>query len=782
MRLDRLEIGGFLHFEKPAVVDLTAVPVGLVAITGPNGHGKTRLLDAGLGSVYGPGAQTQAFPSRDGTLAEYATSRDAYIETQWDMDGDVYRIRVNVDGVKRNTDAVLLKAWRTMLGDQQFSPLNDGKTSTFKEEVAKLFPSRRQVLASAFAAQGRQGSFVSLDNKGKMELFSEMLALGHYAGKADTAKRCVAAVERARAALLAVRASLEREAEADADVDGRLATMRSNLAAASIEATSGRDAVVRAQAERDVQAEALQQQLVTEERLRALEASLKANENEVKRLDATLLSLDGRGSGALLRFHSAVEQIAQRALATEQVIAQREAIRAAVNQKQDVERSLIEARTQEKEARAALWDAKTRSDYAQKCVTFVETVTRDLAAAREQAAMVKTVPCGGAGTYAACKFLRSAAMAQEKIPALELAAGPWEELTEQAADVGQQVDAAEEVVLSASAHVQELEVKLAANVLAALGSQLDVAEAQLDACERERKAVDAAHLEQLADLAEEKVRAQAARQAADAVRSDLAGKLPAARQGAGQAAVCKASLEAANVRLAACNQAVEAFSATVARLEAGVEELTRRQAVRTGRLERLADVQARLEVASGELVGWQLLVRACGRDGLPRLEVDAAGPTVSSLCNDLLSSCYGTRFTVEVVTQVARADGKGLKEQFDLSVFDNQYGGEPRSISDLSGGERVVVEEALRGAIALFVNSQNVHPIRTCWRDETTGALDPANVPRYVAMLRRIQQLGGFAHVLFVTHNEEAAALADVQVRVEDGQPTVVLPPYREAA
>src|SRR5690348_17438264 len=56
-------------------------------------------------------------------------------------------------------------------------------------------------------------------------------------------------------------------------------------------------------------------------------------------------------------------------------------------------------------------------------------------------------------------------------------------------------------------------------------------------------------------------------------------------------------------------------------------------------------------------------------------------------------------------------------------------------------------------------------PVRTCWRDETTGALDPENATRYLAMLRKVQELGGFAHVLFISHNPDAAAQADAQIQ-----------------
>ena len=185
------------------------------------------------------------------------------------------------------------------------------------------------------------------------------------------------------------------------------------------------------------------------------------------------------------------------------------------------------------------------------------------------------------------------------------------------------------------------------------------------------------------------------------------------------------------------------------------------------------DATRRLRAAKDEEAAWAWLAKALGRDGLPTLEIDAAGPTVSRLTNDLLAAAFGPRFTVDLVTQEDKADGKGTKESFELLVYDNASGGQARAIGDLSGGERVVVEEALRAAIALFVNSRNVSPIKTLVRDETTGALDPENATRYVAMLRRMLELGDIDHILFVTHNPDAAALADTRVVVADGSLTV---------
>jgi exonuclease SbcC len=187
--------------------------------------------------------------------------------------------------------------------------------------------------------------------------------------------------------------------------------------------------------------------------------------------------------------------------------------------------------------------------------------------------------------------------------------------------------------------------------------------------------------------------------------------------------------------------------------------------------ERLA-AEFRLGTLDAAWLAWRTLAQALGRDGLPKLEIDAAGPTVSQLTNQLLEAGFGARFTVDMATQVAKADGKGLKEEFTIKVFDNAHGVEHSDIGDLSGGERVVVEEALRAGILLFNNLRQRRPIRTCWRDETTGALDPENVPRYVAMLRKMHQVGGFRHTLFVTHSVDvAAALADTVFRVRGGVP-----------
>jgi DNA repair exonuclease SbcCD ATPase subunit len=253
----------------------------------------------------------------------------------------------------------------------------------------------------------------------------------------------------------------------------------------------------------------------------------------------------------------------------------------------------------------------------------------------------------------------------------------------------------------------------------------------------------------------------------DAARADL----ETSAEGNRQAVVLQGQLAETRGRW-------DATTAILARVEAGYADLERRRAEMTAKLRRLADVDTTVKTMGDELLEWQFLTKGLGRDGLPVLEIDAAGPTISAYTNELLTACFGARFSVELVTQREKADGKGHVDDFSIQVFDNAAGGDPRDIADLSGGEQVIVAEALMNAISIYVNTTSPIPVRTCWRDETTGALDPENAQRYLAMLRKVQELGGFHHVFFISHNPDAAAQADAQIRVANGTAAIVLPPF----
>jgi exonuclease SbcC len=202
MKLDRLRLKGITCFHQPVDLDFTKIPAGLIAIVGENGSGKTTLMEAFAGAVYGE------LPTR-GAVAKYSSEKDSYLEatTTFDSTG-TFRARRNIDGVKGVQDALLE---RVDTGDR----LNDGKVTTFKVAVEKVFPSLDTMLASCLAVQSRKGSFATRDKAERKELFYALLGLNKYEEYAATARASAAVLEKRIAELTGRRDAL---LESTADV------------------------------------------------------------------------------------------------------------------------------------------------------------------------------------------------------------------------------------------------------------------------------------------------------------------------------------------------------------------------------------------------------------------------------------------------------------------------------------------------------------------------------------------------------------------------------------
>jgi exonuclease SbcC len=182
-----------------------------------------------------------------------------------------------------------------------------------------------------------------------------------------------------------------------------------------------------------------------------------------------------------------------------------------------------------------------------------------------------------------------------------------------------------------------------------------------------------------------------------------------------------------------------------------------------------ADV-TRLEVAEAAtaeaLADWRLLERDLGPDGLQALEIELAGPSVTAVANRLLEACYGSRFALVLETLAERKTGGGQREVFEARLIDAETG---RTGTEGSGGEQVILDEALRLALAIYNGQRSGVTLQTLWRDEVTGPLDPDHARRYVAMLREAQRLGGFHQVILIAHSQDVWELADQRILVADG-------------
>lgn len=787
MRLERLILTG-LSDAFPGVVDLPLRDLGdgVVAIVGPNGEGKTTILEATPGAVY------RKLPSRDDVdPVEYAKGRDSSIDLTFRFDGvGLFRSRLNLDGPKRKSDAVL----EEVLADGRRVPLNDGKVSTYDAAVRERFPSFELFINSSYAAQGRGDEFTQTKPTARKDLFAEFLNLKRLLDLAKTATAAADLVNDVRLRLEVQTEQLARDTAPTLaeDLDRQMA---------ALDVTS-RDADVRQQALRARLASleasaAIAQEQVTAyaaamERIAALKwdfATVSTKREELARQRVTaLVTLNAEQTRIAAKRDADVTDATTKIAGNETIQTQADAIRAAVAAIAAIDDVQPKARQALANRQAAQQVIARRLREVERQLAALVPVEQDLTRATTDARLLGAVPCGGAGEFASCQFLVNATEAQGRIPALEEQLGPKVALADQVAALRREEDGhgVEIDTLKASVAARET-ARTGHQRLAAYAEPLAVAEARIVELTRARDAAErdadeqriAARTRYDARVEDLDADGLALTVAEDRLRQELrtaTAARDASEAGNQQAAILQADLTTVRAQW-------DVNTSTIATVANGRQEIERRRQDLAAKRARLVEVRDRLARVQQELLEWRDLAKALGKGGLPDLEIDAAGPTITATTNQLLSACFGPRFTLELVTQVAKADGDGLKDLFTVLVLDNEAPARGwKDLKYLSGGQKVVVQEALMCAIACYVNDRAPLPIRTLWRDETGAALDPENAVRYVQMLRKVRELGGFAHVFFITHNTEAAALADAQIRVGGGRAVIVYQPFAEAA
>lgn len=167
----------------------------------------------------------------------------------------------------------------------------------------------------------------------------------------------------------------------------------------------------------------------------------------------------------------------------------------------------------------------------------------------------------------------------------------------------------------------------------------------------------------------------------------------------------------------------------------------------------------RCESIESQIELWNTLAEALGDKGIIALEIDAAGPTIAQEANKLLASSHGPRFSVELATQVAGADGV-MKEGFDVVVHDAESN-DSRSMANLSGGQRIWVNEAIIRSVAIYLAQAGQRHYDTLFTDEVDGALDPERKHAFMSMKLALLRMGHFSREIFITQTPELLDYAD---------------------
>mgnify|MGYP000947728444 FL=1 len=398
----------------------------------------------------------------------------------------------------------------------------------------------------------------------------------------------------------------------------------------------------------------------------------------------------------------------------------------------------------------------------------------------DRSRLIGTVPCGGMDIAQSCPLLRDAHAAATDLPGatktLDDKRAAWaqscqdlEAINAQQKEAVAGADALAKAEQAARDIAQRIRDNAAILALEPTIAQADgiiqAAQATIEEAEAaildKTRSMTAATNDCAARVAAVEQRYAAEKAEADTERARILAELAALPPKADTAALEQAEKDATQAE-GVLARAEQALSGINVRIGAAKERRSQLEKQAAG----LATVRARAAHLETEIGHWSALAKAFGNDGIIALSIDDAGPTLAAFANDLLLSCYGPRFSVSIRTQAETAKGD-LKETFDIVVFDGDRGDE-KGVRDMSGGERIWVNEALTRAIGLYQGQMHGRHYECLFADESDGALDPERKAQFMRMKRKVLELGGYQQEIFISHTPELWEMADAVIDMKE--------------
>lgn len=700
-------------------IDFSGINGNVIAITGENGSGKTFLFDSVFAALY------RYFPSRD-SIYGYCRGKDAQITLDFRVGSVDYQSVLNINATKREMEPWLFRTKE---------PITDGKNSTFDKEIERICGPAGVVLTSVFSAQTKMGSFGKLSKADRKTLFISMLGQEKLQKVSDIAS------------------SLEATSSAKYDQMSDLIEVHRGFID-----TKGID---------------LESMRVSLEIIRAdisrYELSVREKQTVVIDLKGKVLStadIEGQRFPLLKRkqvcdkdlidtkrvIDESLKLIGELDALRSGTVRHDEIIKDLKNKTDQISGLLVEQSDHHRKVTSyqeVIHDLETKLSTQKELSRRSQTA---LKRAGDDSAIISTVPCKAEKEFAKCQFLLNAVKAKDSL----------EELETTIVNCRAQALAIEDQIKGVTKPDGERLISLEKRI-SILRGELKEGEAELKKLnfskDRLNKAESASTV--LLDLQPRLTRLSGDSENICAEITVLDAKLKTAKISASELTKAETDLDVEGDLLDGSRAQFSQALVDLSRAESVIESAAKAQ-------EEIAKLQGQLVILDQDRKSYNLLAKAFGKVGIQSLEIDAAGPAISQIVNDLLFSCFGPRFSIRFLTQVLKDDKKGWKDEFDVYVSDSKSGREG-SIDDLSGGERTLVSEALSLGISLFNRSRSNIGWESLWRDEASSALDDRRAPQYLLMLRKARELGHFDRLFFISHQARVNSTADSRINVTDG-------------
>lgn len=771
----------------------------LVCLAGPNGAGKSTLLD-NLHPFRMMPSRTSGLSPAGFSFYDHLVGSEGEKDLEWGLGEARYRsILVFKQNGRRRCEASLYEwnndAWRPVrLAD---GTVSDGRTETYDRCVEALLGNPETFFTAVFCAQNRK-PIAGYANAEIKALMVDLLGLEELRATGDkvtavlrllnteleVTQRQSRHIETLKSELTALRSDFD---QAEYDVNRHRASLAEIRARLVLEREAVNqqcaikircEEVERRRQELHVRIQGLQHQ---QNRQRAeLERERSQDVSRGDRIEARLRELRTASSARIDSLEVALSeagQLAERHAEIEQARIQK-AERIEARRKLIIEIEALHEQAHTADALAKKLELLKAKQVS--LATELSSLTRSYDDLQSRSALCGSVPCTATPFHAQCSLLAEARLAHERLPAVQderqrvdvelqeanahiQALATELQRFENVWDSLSQRTAAKDVL---QAEIEKLEsvIALAPLVSASMNRETELRQ-ELDVVARSTQA-EIATLESEwcasnARMAERERRFEERRAVIERDIEHLQAQIAQLPPPFDESALMRAqtSVHVAEEQLSQREHDHLHAQARVLTLGAQLQEKTRC-------IDQGERIQRRCSRLGHESECWSLLAKALSKDGIIALSIDDVGPALSALANELLLACYGPRFSVSLCTQVETAKGD-LREGFEIMVHDSASES-AKSLSVLSGGERVWIQQAMSAAIALYLSPSSGRRYETLFSDEVDGPLDPERKRMFGAMKREVLRLGGYERAYFVTQSPELALMADVVVNLEE--------------
>jgi exonuclease SbcC len=760
-------------------IDFSVVPDGIVVFDGPNGRGKTTIVDNMHHFRIMPSKVNKSYSPEGFSFYDETYGADACKVFISRMKGTRHKSVVSIDAVKRKQKCYL---YEEVNGN--WKPLNpDGSTESYDRAVEATFGTPQLYFISNFRDQ-RAKSFSRYSKGDIKEILADLLGIDGIKGLSDKAGRVRKALQDRLAHLVSTKKDLLRVISAKDGKASKARSVQSDLSrlAASIRSLKSEWQDAEGKLSEMTTKIALQEeaQKAKEKALADIAARKKEAEELRKSKETRLKTFDTKAAAVTMRIartRNLLVNVGSLRLKAEELKGLEEKMSNLKKSARLCDERYVRVNTQMSDLQAVEKLVKDKEKELeglrltrQHAIDKIESAIKDLKAKVQRLAEYRCDTTGAS----TCPFLKDACEAKKAIPIREAelqrltgAKDPRQEkLLQELGELRRKCVAMPSLqkeagqLLSTKKALADETQKAEERSTALKDGTKPLAEAEQAEKDLPGLAKDLAALEkEKEEYLLEADRTIAGMEAEIEAREDEAARI-----------VIDPALKEAKEQIA---QNISGLSSRIdghrleeasLRKEAGaLDEALRRIAESE---EKCAKLDDEIEDLRSDISEWTIEEKALGNDGIIALEIDDAGPAIASIANELLH-VYDSPFSVRINTQEMTRAGK-LKEGFDIPVFDANTN-KSKSIRKLSGGEATIVEDAVAKAICIYNKTSNGTDLATIYTDERDGALDPEKKRAYFRMKQKVLALGGYEQEYCITHTPELLAMANAVISLKPG-------------